>query len=317
MKGERDMTKKSILMIVSIILFVAVIIVGVSFAWFVYFRNSLIVVSGDANISVEGWYDQVTSMDDRVFDDENKMAPGMTNEFESMPTSQFIAYKFQITNHSERAAVLSLRISNMFDYIFNGLKAYVDSGGTASLDYLYDMAEKNNGRLAFLFDNIYYEYENTVDHTVSAPVYINDPDEDIYIWKYSRGEMIIGNGGDMMHQYIDKIPIPANGENTVVNLYMSMTNKQLTTSIEAYKRWFVGDENAGIPGTGQEYGASLLGYTWAQLKASQPAKAGYIDAYITKFVSDEIASIISDDISDGGSRLNLSIDYFEFIGENA
>lgn len=333
------MSRKKSLIIASALLLVSVIIAGAIFAWVVQYRRSIMVVSGDAKISVEGWYDLVSDVNQREFTDDKKLSAYSPNLFQDLPMNQFIAYKFQVTNLDKRNATLSMRLSNMFDYIFSSLKAYVDKGGNMTQveeNDFYALAEKNNGRLSFIMDDLYYEYEYVQDGQtiVSAPNHLydqNDPDDNsLYLWKLSRGEKFIGTDGNSMLPSVPSILLPGvakAGETeikTKVNIYMILTSKLSTAAIESYRKWLLGDSIT--TGAGQEYSANLLknengnGFTWAKLtdgslSAPYSNYADYINSYLEKFVANEVQSIMPQH-TDEATQFNLNLDYFEFIGEN-
>lgn len=225
-------SRKSILMIAAIVVFTAVIVAGVSFAWFYFLRTSMVVVSGDANISINGWYQLVSDTKDIDWSEgENSPATSLDTadgkdsyltDLEDMPTGQFIAYRFKVTNNDTRDAKLSIRFSNLTDYMFEWLDRYVKEDGDTDAvietvdgtnitlgDKIAAAAMTNTAKLTFTIDELYYETTSESGSGLmqydakdeegrnikTTKMHLKDPADtnDMYLWKYSYGQRFIGN----------------------------------------------------------------------------------------------------------------------------
>lgn len=299
------MKTKRVFLIAAMLILAAAMIVGISFIWASYLRAEAIVLTGDANIEVKGWY--CLANDFKSVDFKNngtELVEASNNELKELGAGQCIAYKFRVTNLGENDATVSIRTNNTFDYIFQLFEQY--AGGDESIidSALYGIAAKNNGRLSFVMDKIYYEYESSGDITHTSPQ-LNDPDADMYLWKYGNGEYFIGdNQGNALCPDIAPILVPGaiGGNMTNVNIYITLIQKQSAEAIKDYKQWLLGNE--GSTGTGYSYGANLLGY---QKDISD--QSNQINTYLQAYYDHEIKSAANE------PTLNIKVDYFEFSGK--
>ena len=148
--------QKRILLIAAIIVLTVVFTAGISFAWFVQFRTSVVVVTGDASISVTGefaifneaeWLELKTGDTSALTDDEiiaarwakideqtenntlnevkwSGLSKDTLNVFDENPSgnkieaNDYIAFKFRVVNKSDRNAVLSTLFSDFSGNIF-------------------------------------------------------------------------------------------------------------------------------------------------------------------------------------------------------
>lgn len=345
------MKRKSILLIASIIVLASVIVAGATFAWFAYFRTSMIVVSGDAKISVSGWYQLVPDIAELNWtpggdEDNNSKADELVsnligdNVVDGMSAGQFLAFKFKINNESDRDARLSLRLSDMTSYIYKDIKKFIDvdvsaatgateeekklkekelrlasqhieDGQSKTLETLIDdSAASNTAKLMFIFDNIYYE---NVEGGVVTTTHLDGSSQDMYLWKYANGQRFIGyeDENDPLRPKVNKVFLPANAS---TYLHFVFANRMSTADLEVYRHWLTSrPEDTDTEPRGTELAANYYdgGYAWAGLPDNIKT---LIIEYLEYFYMRERDSISGHE--EELTRINLSLEYFEFIGEN-
>lgn len=286
--------KRIALIVTSVMLIVCLLTLSV-FAWIVVFQNSLAVRTGDASISVVGYYDIIEIGDTANYNDLLLSL----NDFDDLAASEFIALKFVITNETTYDSLLSLRFSDFFEYIFDHFDAYATAYNSSySVDYdniettlaenIYQLAITQTAKLTINIDNAYYVDSNEVTTQLIG--------EDRFLWKYSNGE-----------RFFENIPIAGEEE---ITLYFTLSNLQSTTSTNAYKNWLCG--TSSDEGVGQTFAANYhLGSTFSALTSTNQA---IVDSYLGYFTYCEFSSLNTE--STMAAELNLSIDYFEFICES-
>ena len=315
------MMKKSKLFIISTSILAVILAVAVPiFAWFVSYRTSIFLVTGDIEIQVAGWFqvapaDAVTDGVLGGWDDPLRAEPLLSfealaskmedyNEAMDVESNQIVAFKFEVVNKSEKDALLSMRFSDLSKNIFENFKEYYTKNGVVSPELktkIDDAAQANTAKLAFFIDNLYYEDSaGTITKIVA-------PDNDL--WKYLAGQNIFEEVPLLGFEYILGVKTEK-----PINLYFMLSKTQSTMSIDEYRKWLCGDSSDPsniVLGFGQEVCAKTLGYFWEALPLADKA---LVDGYLSYFFDSEIRSINPDDAD--LSILNLDIKYFEFIGEN-
>ena len=335
-----EMNKKSIFLIASVLAVAAVLAVGFSFAWFIYFKNYVIVVTGDTEISVTGKY-QIASAGE-VDDDKwlNFDFNDDANPFEEISAIQNIFFKFEIENRNkEKNVSVSVRFSDLTSNIFAKFdKTTTLDAGEIPLSKRSDIiaeSAKNTGKLTYVIDNVHYIEKiveiggdgNPVIGGDGKPVIIDNdvpvygsglfdphdsgygtiPDakkQGKYVWKNADSSRFIN--GQLEEERVKIAPEQS------ITLYFEMRNNPSQDVLNEYKEWLCGDDSATVS-FGQKKCAELLGKTWGSTNSTEKA---YINAYLEFFEGQERASISASE-DDEMSMLSLLIDYIEFIGENA
>jgi hypothetical protein len=322
---KKGLMKKLIFSISTIVIALAVTITSV-FAWFVLSRKSAnIEISGNANISVQGYvlkfYESEIAGGEDVFVSDNDRYPidmstsgdliGDENSLDDLDSNNFLKFIFVITNNNESFdANISFRLADFSSYIFNFYDDYVSEYSSISSttddvftkkDDVDDLASQYNAKFSLYFADVEYcvgnDYDPTNETTFSKGTEMTSVDirKSPFLWNYSTGDNVIE---------ATDIVLPKNGQ---ITLSFKIKSQQSNESIVSYRSWLT-----------ESYGRNHLAITkydtiYDNLTVTQKA---YVDDYLDYFVAKEMKTIYSESTA-VIKETNLLIEYIEFIGETS
>lgn len=293
--------------------------VGSVFSWFIFMRNSVILIEGDIKLDVEGQYaiavesetttDGVTTISEDIVDGFNPLNRSTLNAMALVSEShEYVIYQFTIKNLSDTGVNLSMRLSNFIDYLFQGIEEFAESGKTDNIKLnCSHYTAKNMLQIKYLK----YCYGAVKERAAGEPTGgegINTPDwtelkpkeegQHLQMWHFSYGNYILGDSGAFKSVEMSR----QGGGNDVVTLRMAIAEGY--EQIDEYHNWLT-DQN--------EYAYK---YCANKLTSYTGDTTQIITDYLAFAKQQEEAALA--EVIDPGSQMGfeLLIGYFEFKGEN-